>query len=36
MMKKIIKYHSSEETKHRQSIARKKWWSEYKARKEEC
>lgn len=26
----------TQETKHRQSIARKKWWSEHKARKEEC
>ena len=34
--KKRIRYPASEETKHRQSLARKKWWSIHKARKEEC
>lgn len=34
--KKRVRYPSSEETKHRQSIARKKWWNEQKARKEGC
>lgn len=26
----------TQETKHRQSVARKKWWNEHKARKEGC
>lgn len=34
--KKRVRYPSSEETKHRQSVARKRWWKEHKARKEEC
>ena len=34
--KKRIRYPASEETKHHQSLARKKWWSIHKARKEEC
>lgn len=34
--KKRVRFPSSEETKRRQSIARKKWWDEHKARKEEC
>lgn len=33
--KKRVRLSASEETKHRQSLARKKWWSTHKARKEE-